>query len=160
MNTYTQRQRKGLPALVRHLSSRDHEVQASAAGALQSVCFQARGRIALRELGAISLVLNILTRARNQGTTRVMARATGLLHNVSSDVSSIPEIRKAGGIDVLTSLLRAPSASTCASAAGALQNLSREPLSKTCVSFALFRFVFLCFALLSFASFAFSRLLS
>ena len=67
----------GLPALVRHLSSRDHEVQASAAGALQSVCFQARGRIALRELGAISLVLTILSRARTEDRIRVMARATG-----------------------------------------------------------------------------------
>ena len=57
-------------------------------------------------------------------------RAVGVIHNMSSDVPSISVIRTGGAIKELVSLLSDPNVVICSSAAGAIQNLSREQASK------------------------------
>eukprot|EP00948_MAST-09A_sp_MAST-9A-sp1_P002023 g2023.t1 len=116
----------GVPHILKHISSKDPEVQASACGALQSICFQDIGRLCLRNIGAIPLIIHVLKQSHDESSWRVLTRLSGLIHNISSDIESISEIRKADGITTIVKLLRAPSASVCASAAGAIQNLSRD----------------------------------
>ena len=49
---------------------------------------------------------------------------------MSSEPEAIKIVRRLGGIGPLVALLRAPSAAVCGSAAGALQNLSREAAAR------------------------------
>ena len=53
-------------------------------------------------------------------------RAVGAVHNISSEAEAIRIIRRLHAIGPLVELLRTPNATVCGSAAGALQNLSRE----------------------------------
>lgn len=46
---------------VEFLSSKDEELQANSAGALQSICFQPEGRKVVRSLGAIPPLVELLT---------------------------------------------------------------------------------------------------
>ncbi|KAG6546935.1 hypothetical protein Mapa_011551 [Marchantia paleacea] len=50
----------GTATLVSFLSSDDEELQANAAGALQSICFQPEGRGIVRSLGAIPALVKLL----------------------------------------------------------------------------------------------------
>ena len=50
----------------------------------------------------------------------------GALHNLSSDPGTIIVIRKEGGIEQLVELLKDENPVVAGSAAGALQNVSRE----------------------------------
>lgn len=46
---------------VEFLTSKDEELQANAAGALQSICFQPEGRTVVRSLGAIPPLVDLLS---------------------------------------------------------------------------------------------------
>jgi len=112
--------------LVSYLSALDEDVQANAAGAIQSICFQETGRDYLRDLGVIPPVVGLL----GSENIKVRTRAVGVVHNMSADAASIGDIRREGGIPHLLELLRAPQLAVCCSAAGALQNISRETASQ------------------------------
>lgn len=112
----------GIAALVTRLSEDDCDLQANAAGALQSITFQEKGRIVARDDGAVPLIVGLLT----HGNNRVSARAIGALHNMSTDEESIRIIRRQGGIPTLIDMLGCPQASICGSAVGTIQNISRE----------------------------------
>ena len=117
----------GVPPLIAFAKDDSHEdLQANAAGAVQSICFQKEGRTFVRELGAIEAVLPLLASAN----LKVQTRAVGAVHNMSSEPEAIRVIRRLGGVPLLIQLLRVPSAPVCGSAAGALQNLSRESASR------------------------------
>ena len=98
-------------------------LQASAAGALQSICFQSYGRCAVRDT---SNCIKSLVRLMKSNDPTLQARTVGAIHNISSDTFSIHIIREAGAIDTLISHLQSPIQGVCGSAAGAIQNLSRE----------------------------------
>ena len=171
----------GVPPLVKFLE-RDQELQANAAGAIQSICFQKEGRQYLRELGAVPAILPLLSSpslkaradhpasqpvchaTRVGAASQVRTRAVGAVHNISSEAEAIRIIRRlhaigtaeisprsrrgqtgacagshraltqissrrdciSAGAGPLVELLRVPNATVCGSAAGALQNLSRE----------------------------------
>ena len=61
----------GVPPLVAYLGSANAELQANAAGAIQSICFQKEGRAHARDLGAIEGVLPLLS----SPSLKVRARA-------------------------------------------------------------------------------------
>lgn len=117
----------GVKFLVQFLSSRDVDVQASAAGALQSICFQYCGRSAAKEAHVISALVPLMCSEHNN----VRDRAIGCVHNLSSDSLSIRELREMGAIPNLVDLLACSSPQSCTAAAGTIQNISREPLSRT-----------------------------
>ena len=112
----------GVSALVMRLAEDDRDVQANAAGALQSITFQEKGRVVARDAGAVPLIAGLLGHADE----KIRTRAVGALHNISTDDESIRIIRRQGGIPVLVEMLGAPQAAICSSAVGALQNVSRE----------------------------------
>ena len=112
----------GIATLVARLSEEDCDLQANAAGALQSITFQEKGRTVARDDGAVPLIVELLTHANN----RVSARAIGALHNMSTDEESIRIVRRQGGIPTLIDMLGCPEASICGSAVGTIQNISRE----------------------------------
>ena len=59
-------------------------------GALQSICFQSKGRVEVRELGGIKALVKLL----GSSDDKVQTRAVGALHNISSDAQSIVLIRE------------------------------------------------------------------
>ena len=81
---------QGAAALVPHLGSQAAQLQANAAGALQSICYQRRGRASLRGAGLVPKLAALLA-AENK---KVRARAVGALHNVSSDAEAIRAVRR------------------------------------------------------------------
>ncbi|KAJ1623446.1 armadillo-type protein [Pavlovales sp. CCMP2436] len=115
-----------LSPLVSMLASARPELQATAAGAIQSIAYQKAGREAANDAGAAELLVPLL----DDTEPHVAARAVGAVHNLSSDVRAIGPLREVGAIAPLVRLLRANAAGPCASAAGALQNLAREPLAR------------------------------
>ena len=116
----------GLEFLIRFLEANDVDVQASAAGALQSICFQYMGRAAANDHHVVQALVPLLTSTHSV----VRDRAIGCVHNLSSDSTSIREIREMGAIPGLVSLLSSCSPTACTAAAGTIQNISREPLSR------------------------------
>ena len=108
----------GVPPLISFAKDDSNaDLQANAAGAVQSICFQKEGRTFVREHGAIEAVLPLLGSAN----LKVQTRAVGAVHNMSSEPEAIRVIRRLGGVPLLIELLRVPSAPVCGSAAGALQ---------------------------------------
>lgn len=119
-------------------------VDASLAGALQSVCYQKRGRARMRDLGAVEVFVSMLpgvrrtttanTRTKKKKTDRqdykTLSRVVGVLHNMSADPLCADQIRDCGGIVPLTDLLRHPSNAVKMSASGAIQNLARDEDSR------------------------------
>lgn len=91
--------------------------QANAAGAIQSICYQAHGRKAVRECGAVGPLVAMLA----SQSVKVRMRAAGAVHNMSSDAEAIRAVRMHGGIPLLVALLESPQPAVAASAAGALQ---------------------------------------
>jgi hypothetical protein len=116
----------GVPPLRDFLKNDDEEMQSNAAGALQSLSYQEEGRIHLREIGVLPLVIPLLTHT----SIKVRTRCVGVIHNMSSDIPSIAILRVGKAIEPLVHMLSAPQATICSSAAGAIQNLSREAASK------------------------------
>jgi len=117
----------GVQPLVGFLRSADQDLQANAAGAIQSICFQESGRTTVRDVGAIPDILNLL---KDSCQVKVQTRAVGAIHNMSSDSDSIRTIRRKDGIPRLVQLLSSDQPPICGSAAGALQNISREVASR------------------------------
>ena len=123
----------GAEPLVRLVSHDAEAVRANALGAVQSVCFRKTGRAKVRELGGVVAILETLERSVESGgdartRTLTLTRAAGAAHNVSGDAESIRLFRTAGrrGVPLLVSLLRSDVPEVAGSAAGAIQNLSRE----------------------------------
>jgi|EP00945_MAST-04E_sp_MAST-4E-sp1_P005300 hypothetical protein len=102
-------------------------LKTSAAGAIQSICFQEYGRVAVRES---SDAIGSLVQLMKSQDPLLLARAVGAIHNISSDRFSIHLVREAGGLPILVDHLRTPNTGIPASAAGALQNMSREVASQ------------------------------
>eukprot|EP00753_Platysulcus_tardus_P021101 PLAT8623.2.p1 GENE.PLAT8623.2~~PLAT8623.2.p1 ORF type:complete len:507 (-),score=225.54 PLAT8623.2:120-1640(-) len=113
----------GMPLLVKLLAADDEQLAAAAAGALQSICYQASGRRSAVDEGALAPLVLLL---RESDDVELLIRASGALHNISSDPLSIAAIRTAGAIAPLVKLLLQPDCQICGAAAGAIQNLSRE----------------------------------
>lgn len=63
-------------AQVEFLTSKDEELQANAAGALQSICFQPEGRKVVRSLGAIPPLVDLLA----AGSLNVCYTFSPILH--------------------------------------------------------------------------------
>jgi hypothetical protein len=89
-NVHLMVQQQGAHALVPHLASSAPQLQANAAGAIQSICFQKKGRACLRDADLVPKLLNLL----GSEHAKVKARAVGALHNVSSDAEAIRAIRR------------------------------------------------------------------
>jgi hypothetical protein len=118
----------GIDSLVRFLGNESPDLQASAAGAIQSVCFQEYGRGAVRETnGAIEALVQLM----NSENSLLQARAVGAIHNISGDALSIHILREVGAIEILVKHLSTPTVGIPGSAAGALQNISREVASQS-----------------------------
>ena len=66
----------------------------------------------------------------NSDSVLVRARASGAIHNISADSSSIRPLREAGCIVSVIRLLRDCSIEICLAATGTLQNMSREARSR------------------------------
>ena len=118
--------RVGVKFIIKFLHSKDVDVQASAAGALQSICFQYMGRSAAKDHDVIKALVPLLASENH----KVRDRTIGCLHNLSSDSTSIREIRELGALPGLVSMLSTCTPSACTAAAGTIQNISREPLSR------------------------------
>lgn len=152
--------KQGAPAtLIPLLRDASLDVQANVAGALQSICYQKPGRAAIRTTDAVESLTGLL----GCDSPKVVTRAVGALHNISSDTQAIRAIRRfvpligirskadelsveairalccdkrmcmcsrCNGIPKLVKLLKDPSLVIAASAAGALQNVSREVASR------------------------------
>ncbi|PSC76289.1 ARM repeat-containing [Micractinium conductrix] len=134
----------GAPRLLKLLSvdAAGADAHANAAGALQTLSFQPEGRAALIKAGGAATVLQRLesTRARASGVAgtaaaaavaeadaRLQQRLVGALHNLSSGAEGTAAIRQHGGIPPIVDLLALGAhPGVAASAAGALQNMSRE----------------------------------
>ena len=128
------------------------DLLSSAAGAIQSICYQKRGQRSLVSLGGLPTLLNMIN-LRKYTNLKVLSRAIGALHNLSSDTEAIQTIRRNGGIDMIIELLSFHENNRCEggtkftnesdislrfsivrSAAGTIQNVSREVASRDVVS--------------------------
>ena len=69
----------------------DVKLQASAAGALQSICFQSYGRGAVRDTDNC---IHSLVQLMKSNDPVLQARTVGAIHNISSDTFSIHMIKK------------------------------------------------------------------
>jgi hypothetical protein len=117
--------------LMSFLRSPHARLRAAALGTLQSICYVAVGRKAVRSVqleGSISAI-GFLAMQMSCKEVLAQARAVGVIHNLSADVLAVAALREAGVIPLLLAALRAPSAKICAAAAGALQNMAREHAS-------------------------------
>ncbi|KXZ50315.1 hypothetical protein GPECTOR_17g954 [Gonium pectorale] len=119
--------------LLLFLMEDDEELQANAAGAIQSICFQEGGRRQGVEgaghvyaKGGIPALSSLLESCNS----KVVSRAAGAIHNLSSSAEAIRDVRTYGALPTLVSLLQAERLGVAASAAGALQNVSREVASR------------------------------
>lgn len=63
----------------------------------------------------------------------VRSRAVGVVHNLSSDLGIVADLRSSGAIPDLIALLNDPNISIAVSAAGCIQNFSREDQSRRTV---------------------------
>ena len=133
----------GVEPLVRRVADTGETLRcrSAAAGAVQSVCFQAAGRRRVRDcdgVAALVALMKELDRLSNvtDDDERVMCRArvVGALHNVSADDDAIRLIRASDGVPHLVRSLSDDDDGVCGSAAGATQNVSRERAAR-----ALFR---------------------
>lgn len=102
----------GVEPLVRFLGEReDPDLQANAAGAIQSICFQEKGRVSVRDLDGVPAMLRLL--AECGGNVKVQTRAIGAIHNMSSDADSIRLIRAKEGIPLVVDLLKSQQPAVC-----------------------------------------------
>ena len=80
----------GAAPLATALASADPQLQGNAAGAVQSICYQRKGRVAMRDVGLVPRLVELL----HAEHAKVATRAVGALHNVSSDAEAIRIIRR------------------------------------------------------------------
>jgi len=113
----------GVELLTHCLDSEDEELQANAAGAVQSIAFQKYGRtyVKVHCHNTIPALVKCL-QSRNE---KVCSRVVGALHNLSTSLDLVAVIREAGGIIPLVKLLDNSNADTARSAAGTIMNISR-----------------------------------
>eukprot|EP00906_Rhabdomonas_costata_P030185 RCo042631 len=118
-----------LPAVGQCLAAPDGELVVAAAGALQCMCGTDEGKQALARAPAVlSRVILLLQDSIN---LRVVQRCIGTLHNATSDLDAVVQIRDNNGIAAVVGLLQRPvPTGVKRHAASVLQNMSRE---KTCL---------------------------
>ena len=118
------------PELARALQA----LRASAAGALQSVCFQRAGRVETLARNGVPALLRALRDGASAGPRNdpnLSVRAIGALRNVTGDAEAIRAVRAFdGGVELVVDLLEHGDETVAGSAAGATQNLSRERASR------------------------------
>ena len=138
----------GVEPLVRRVADTGETLRcrSAAAGAVQSVCFQAPGRCRVRDCDGVAALVALMKELdRREGGTRdssftddersmCRARVVGALHNVSADDDAIRLVRLSDGVPHLIRALGDVDDVVVNSAAGATQNVSRERASR-----ALFR---------------------
>ena len=135
----------GVEPLVRRVADTGESwrCRSAAAGAVQSVCFQAPGRCRVRDcdgVAALVALMKELDRLPGSGQftdderSMCRARVVGALHNVSADDDAIRLVRLSDGVPHLVRALGDVDDVVVNSAAGATQNVSRERASR-----ALFR---------------------
>ena len=138
----------GVEPLVRRVADTGESwrCRSAAAGAVQSVCFQAPGRCRVRDCDGVAALVALMKELdRREGGTRdssftddersmCRARVVGALHNVSADDDAIRLVRLSDGVPHLVRALGSDDDVVVNSAAGATQNVSRERASR-----ALFR---------------------
>lgn len=110
----------------------------NAAGAMQSVCFEKTGRRETKRLDGVSKMLRVLFECmrendskKSHDTTLTIARLTGAIHNATTDLECVRDVRTSMGnentyIPLFVNLLRCDDCDTAASAAGVVQNIARE----------------------------------
>ena len=140
----------GVEPLVRRVADTGETLRcrSAAAGAVQSVCFQAPGRCRVRDCDGVAALVALMKELDRASVPRdgvagqfnddersmCRARVVGALHNVSADDDAIRLIRACDGVPHLVRALGSDDDGVCGSAAGATQNVSRERASR-----ALFR---------------------
>lgn len=77
--------------------------------------------------------MQIIALSLSNANDLVRARACGCIHNFSVDTTTLSMLREINCIPSLISLLREFSLEVCQAAAGALQNISRETASRSCI---------------------------
>jgi hypothetical protein len=114
-----------VPALLECLEyEQATKVQASAAGALHSLCTHLEGKRQLTmEHNGIEPALHYFIHAKDYAT---QSRCLGILHNCTEVGSAIHALRKAGALPHLVDVLKQDDLRLCTSAAGTLQNMARE----------------------------------
>lgn len=108
----------------------DTDIRCASLGALQSITYNSLGRIKVRELEGVVLVCNLIRISISNNNHDITIRSISTLHNISSDPISLPIIRESGVIPIIIKLLRYPHEMVAGSAAGCLQNLARDEISK------------------------------
>lgn len=94
-------QTTGVQQLLSLLSADDDDLQANAAGAIQSVSFVPAGRAAVLKCGGIAALTPLL----ESSSARVLLRATGAVHNLSSETGAISQLRQGEALVPLVALL-------------------------------------------------------
>jgi hypothetical protein len=68
--------------------------------------------------------------AEDGAVGRLLTRCAGAVHNLSCDPLAVVSLRESGALALFKTMLQLPVSAICASAAGAVQNMSREPKSR------------------------------
>jgi len=118
----------GGPALTKCLESSDEELQACAAGAIQSITYQVRGRNFFEKSAPNTVAA--LIRLVSSGNNRVRTRAVGALHNMSTDLGLVALLRNTDGVLPLVKLLEVSGGEAMRSAAGTIMNISRDTVCR------------------------------
>ncbi|MEW5317530.1 MAG: hypothetical protein WDW38_008818 [Sanguina aurantia] len=118
----------GVQQLLSLLSADDDDLQANAAGAIQSVSFIPAGRAAVLGSGGVAALAPLL----RSSSARVLLRAAGAVHNLSSETGAIVQLRRGcSGPARRAAVARGLGwVGVAGSAAGTLQNVSREVASR------------------------------
>mmetsp|Transcript_14168 Transcript_14168/g.34530 ORF Transcript_14168/g.34530 Transcript_14168/m.34530 type:complete len:571 (-) Transcript_14168:326-2038(-) len=102
------------------------DTQSSACAVLQSISYRDQGRMSLLELGALPVAMRLM-RTKYAG---LRTHAIGLLRNLSVDLRVSRTIRDAHLIPILESMLLSRGAEEAGYAAGTIQNLARDEVSR------------------------------
>eukprot|EP01023_Acetabularia_acetabulum_P018389 TRINITY_DN19287_c1_g1_i1.p1 TRINITY_DN19287_c1_g1~~TRINITY_DN19287_c1_g1_i1.p1 ORF type:complete len:341 (-),score=14.82 TRINITY_DN19287_c1_g1_i1:176-1198(-) len=124
---------QGLPLLLECLkdeSNNRHKLRRSAAGAIQSICFQKKGRVAIRSINGIRCLVQLI-----QSSDEVLQmRALGAIHNLSADPASLKILRNLEIIPTSIYMLKnKEDHEALISVVGILQNISREVASRSII---------------------------
>lgn len=106
-NAETLLQLQGMPKVTKHLAHLDPVVQASMAGVLMnSLASSVTVRDSLAATGLMGQLLPVLERSCDMEEPEVRKNALGALNNLLLDRSAALSLRAAGGLSVLSRLLR------------------------------------------------------
>eukprot|EP00033_Pygsuia_biforma_P002291 GCRY01002536.1.p1 GENE.GCRY01002536.1~~GCRY01002536.1.p1 ORF type:complete len:343 (+),score=43.82 GCRY01002536.1:205-1233(+) len=121
------------------LLANNTQLVANSCGAIQSICFETVGKSEavnhpelLKRLCAI--VMNTWNNFDEENNclmlSKLLSRAVGAIHNISSDSKAILTLHEEGLLATLADLLKFKDLSVAGSAAGTLQNMSRDKVCR------------------------------